>query len=102
MSTLFLLPFVLSGRTNATWYFHLQPFLFRIYDFSPSIMSMKGWRNRSAIQYYAKRKSNNIALFLAGIIVFISLFTFIQWALYRMNGFFFYACFLLACPAFIV
>jgi signal transduction histidine kinase len=95
LSTLFLLPFESTGKQDATWYFRIQLFPFRIKDFSPSIMSMKGWRDRSAVRYYDMQLSHNITVCLVGIILFIALFTFVQWALYRLHVFFYYACFLI-------
>lgn len=99
LPTLFLLPFEQSGQAAATWYFRIQPFPFRIKDFSPRLLSIKGWRDRSAVRYYDMRTEHNITVCLAGIIIFVSLFTFMQWALYRLQVFLFYGCFLLSCLA---
>ncbi len=99
LPTLFLLPFPQNGPANATWYFRIQPFAFRIKDFSPRVMSMKGWRDRSAVRYYEIRLEHNVIVCLAGILLFISLFIFIQWALYRRRIYFYNGCFLLSCLA---
>lgn len=99
LPSLFLLPFEKSEPAGATWYFRIRPFPFRINDFSPSVLSMKGWQHRSALRYYDMRMAYNVTICLVGIIIFISLFTFIQWALYRLPVFFYYGCFLLACLA---
>ncbi len=99
LATLFLLPFETDNGVPYTWYFRIQPFPFSINDFSPRIMSMKGWRDRSAVRYYEMRMAHNITVCLTGISLFISLFTFIQWALYKRPIYFYYSCFLLACIA---
>ncbi len=97
LPTLFLLPFESSWPSNATWYFRIRPFPFRINDFSPRVMTMRGWRDRSAARYYEIRFAHNITVCLTGIILFVSLFTFLQWALYRRPIYIYYSCFLLAC-----
>ncbi len=95
LSTQFLLPFDQSAGPVATWYFRIRPFPFRINDFSPRVMSLKGWRDRSAARYYDMRMAHNITVCLTGIILFIALFTFIQWALYWRRIYFYFGCFLL-------
>lgn len=95
LSTLFLLPFEPSGQENAQWFFRIQPFPFRINDFSPRVMTMKGWRDRSAVRYYDMRIAHNITVCLTGIMLFIALFTYIQWALYWRRIYFYFGCFLL-------
>lgn len=97
LPTLFLLPFESSWPSKATWYFRIRPFPFRINDFSPRVMTMKGWRGRSADRYFEMRIAHNITVCLTGILLFISLFTFLQWALYRRIVYIYYSCFLLAC-----
>ncbi len=99
LPTLFLLPFERSAQPKATWYFRIRPFPFRINNFSPSVMSMKGWRDRSAVRYYDMRLAQNFMVCLTGILLFVSLFTFMQWALYRRQVFLYYGCFLLSCLA---
>jgi len=96
LPTLFLVPFEQSGEIATSWYFSIQPFPFRINNFSPRLLSIKGWWNRAAIQYHDTRLGLNITIALTGIILFISLFTFTQWALYRLPVFLYYACFLVS------
>ncbi len=96
LPTQFLIPVFSDKNKTRTCYFRIKPFPHKIEDFSPRIMSLKGWRETAATKLFDNQIQYNITVFLSGALSLLAAFTFMQWTLYRSKTFLFYAVFLMA------